>query len=315
MRMRTYGLVLGAALVLSLTIGTAAAMPSEVETILAELGLMEPPSLTPETGSDSPESASNEKAPARPSMLGNVVGVVLTPVVLVGQSLLSLSLGIFQGFAEGMAEGGRVVAAAGASVASAPVESAVVSSLAVAIASIATWLSVLAKRFGGLGLIPLFSRIAKSELLENNVRQQIFQLIQENPGINVSEISRRLDIAWGTATHHLHKLRQEKMVGIRVASNQKCYFPNGGTYTPREMDVMSVTKHPTAKQIAEFLIRNGPQSHGAIVEALGLTPALVSFHMQKLVGTGIVARHREGRSTIFTPLESDLNPTPRPVSH
>lgn len=313
--MRTYGLVLGAAFLLTLTISSAAALPAEVESVLKDLGLMEPELLPTTDGGEQGSQGGAPKASSKPSMLGNVVGIVLTPVMVVGQGLLAISLGLFEGFAEGMAEGGRVVAAAGASIVASPVQSALVTSFAVTVAGLAAWLGVLAKRFGGLGLIPLFSRIAKSELLENGVRQQIFHLIQENPGINVSEISRRLDVAWGTVTHHLQKLRQEKMVGIRVASNQKCYFPNGGTYTPREMDVMSATKHPTAKQIAEFLVRNGPTSHGAIASALELTPALVSFHMEKLVGNGIVERRREGRSTIFSPLETTLNPAPRPMSH
>lgn len=313
--MRTYGLVLGATILLSFAAGNAVALPAEVESLLKDLGLVGPDVLPSANDGDPADQGRASSSSGKPSMLANVIGVAITPVVLAANGLLAISLGLFEGLAGGMAEGGRVIAAAGASIVAAPAQATFVTGLAVTIAGLAAWLGVLAKRFGGLGLIPLFSRIAKSDLLENGVRQQIFQLIQVNPGINVSEISRRLDIAWGTATHHLQKLRQEKMVGIRIASNQKCYFPNGGTYTPREMDVMSVTKHPTAKQIAEFLIRNGPASHGTIANALELTPALLSFHMEKLVGSGVVDRRREGRRTIFTPLETSLRPVPRPASH
>jgi DNA-binding transcriptional ArsR family regulator len=310
--MRTYGLVILLSLAVIASAGSAAALPQDVEAKLAELGLGVP---TPKGGSghddlrvDQPQVAAPNVHPDR-----SLAALISIPTAAVANTLMLLGLQLVGGLFHGFDQGGAMVAQAAKTVVSRPAPSLSIASMGLAIAGLVSGLGYLAQRYGGLGGIPLYTRIAKSQLLENGVRQQIMDLITQNPGINVSEISRRLDIAWGTATHHLQKLRHEKLVNIRVASNQKCFFPNGGTYTPHEMDVMSATKSPTARQIAEFLVKNGPQCHREITEALGLTPALVSFHATKLVQSGVVARHRDGRRTIFTPLEATLDPAPRAV--
>ncbi len=242
-----------------------------------------------------------------------LLSIVTAPVAAISKSLIDLGLEILNGFYAGMAGGVRTFGAAATTVAGAPAQSALIGAATLTLLGLGSLLASALKRYGSFAAIPLFSRIAKSAVLDNQVRNQIFELIKANPGINTSEIARRLDIAWGTSTHHLQKLRQERLIGIRDVGHQKCYFPNGGTYTPREMDVLSATKSPTAKRIAEYLVAGGSRSHHEIAEGLNLSPALVSFHMRKLVGAGIIERRRDGRRSIFTPLETNLAPTPRPM--
>ena len=295
---------------------TAAAEGGALQHLLEELGVFPP---EPQQVPDVPESPVD---PADPTGSLNkvlnfetVIAAVMKPATILGSALGFLGLNLADGLLGGMNGGGHIVAAAMNAVATNPGASSFIALASIALVGASMGVGHWVQKYGSIGGIPLYTRIAKSALLENNVRQQIFEMIMQNPGINVSELSRRLDIAWGTATHHLQKLRHEKLVSIRMTSNQKCYFPNGGTYTPREMDVMSAVKHPTAKQIAEFLIQNGPRCHRDIAEALELTPALVSFHTSKLINNGVLAREKQGRNTFFTALEGNLAPTPRPVSH
>ncbi|HLE47000.1 MAG TPA: ArsR family transcriptional regulator [Candidatus Thermoplasmatota archaeon] len=314
--MRTYLLVVVSLLVLTSSAGLVAAEePLPIDQLLDQL-LRQQNTADPLQEGSQDQGQEGSDASGKPR--GTIATVLLAasfPVRLVGDTLAILGLNLVAGLYAGMSEGAKAMGAAATAVVANPIDSTLIATLTVAAGGFFSTLAYLAQKYGGLGSIPLYTRIAKSDLLENNIRQQIFDLISQNPGVNVSEIARRLDIAWGTATHHLHKLRHERLVSIRIASNQKCYFPNGGTYTQKEMDVMSAVKHPTARQIADFLVRMGPQCHGDIAQLLDLTPALVSFHADKLVHAGVVARHRDGRRTIFTPLEANLAPQPRPASH
>lgn len=256
-----------------------------------------------EGGESAPVASSTALSQAQSTVVGS--GRFLT------KTLVDLGLDLLMGFFAGVAAGAATFGASVDTIAAAPAESAAIAAIALGVLGIASVLSALANRYGGLAAIPLFSRIAKNDLLEHKVRSQIYDLIRASPGINVSELARRLDIAWGTATHHLHKLRAEKLVGIRTVGHQKCYFPNGGAFTPREMDVLSVTKSPTTRRVAQFLVEGGARSHQEIAHGLALSPALVSFHMRKLLEAGIVERRKEGRRSIFVPLESNLSPEPR----
>jgi predicted transcriptional regulator len=263
---------------------------------------------------DAPDDA-GDVGGASPAPAGALAAVNLEPVGRLGQGIIDLGLQLLVGFFDGVAGGVSSVKAAMATTAAAPVESAAIAAATLALAGLLSLLGAAFQRYGSLGALPLFTRIAKAELLDNKVRADIMDLVKTNPGINVSEISRRLDVAWGTATHHLQKLRAERLVNVRLVGHQKCFFPNGGTYTPREMEILSVTKSPTARKIAEFVAERGPTSHRDVSQALNLSPALVSFHARKLVDAGLLARQRQGRRTLFVPLETNLHPTPRPSVH
>lgn len=261
------------------------------------------------------DPAAESSSHASAASAGMVGAVLVGPARIVSQSLIDLGLQLLQAMFAGVREGAHAYAGAAEAVLAHPVQAAGIAASTFLLIGLGSALAGGLERYGSLGALPLFSRIAKSDLLANGVRSQIFDLIKANPGINVSEISRSLDIAWGTTTHHLGKLRQDRLVAIRVESNRKCYFPNGGTYTNHEMDLMAATQNATARRIADYLVQWGPRCHKHIVNDLGVSPALVSFHMEKLVRAGVVARQRQGRMTIFTPLAATLDPAPRPASH
>jgi predicted transcriptional regulator len=293
------------------TLGEPLPAPVDVEQTLEDLRI-QPPTLD---GSNSDPAADGSSSSDRASSAVAVATIVVAPVETLSRSLVELGLSLLGGFVTGVSSGAATFVHAASVTAATPLESVAIAAATLAVAGLATLLGLAIQRYGGLGAIPLFSRIARDDLFENKIRADIFELIRANPGVNVSEISRRLDVAWGTATHHLQKLRGERMVSVRVVGHQKCYFPNGGTFTPREMDVMGATKNSTAKRIAEFVAQTGPTPHRAVAQALGLSPALVSFHARKLEEAGVVGRRREGRRTVFIPLEANLTPTPRPSVH
>lgn len=240
---------------------------------------------------------------------------VLAPVGALSENLVELGLRLLAGFFAGVGEAAHTMDVAWAVVAEAPLTSLGAGAVTLSLLGLLGALAAALHRYGSLGALPLFSRIAKHQLLDHGVRAQIFDAIRATPGINASELSRRLNVAWGTVTHHLAKLRAERLIALRLVGRQKCYFPNGGAYTPVEMDVMSATKHPTARRIAEHLVAHGARGHREICDALRLSPALVSFHARKLVAAGVLDRKREGRRSLYGPLQATLSPTPRPALH
>ncbi|PKK85164.1 MAG: hypothetical protein CVT48_06765 [Thermoplasmata archaeon HGW-Thermoplasmata-1] len=151
------------------------------------------------------------------------------------------------------------------------------------------------KKLSPLGM-PLFSRISKESMLNNPVRNAVYHAIIQNPGINTSELSRKLGIGWGTTVHHLDKLSSEQMISTRDVKNQKCYFENGGIFSRGEMTALSALKNETALTIFHYIITNPERTQKDIADALGLSPALVSWHVKKLFDEDVVQRVRRGKS-------------------
>ncbi|MES2155797.1 MAG: winged helix-turn-helix transcriptional regulator [bacterium] len=145
-----------------------------------------------------------------------------------------------------------------------------------------------------------FTRIENSDLLEHPMRSQIFQVIQNNPGVHASELSRQVGAGWGTITHHLDKLEKGKLVTTRRVNNQKCYFEDGGKVSSQDMAVASAVRGDSAGQITSFVASHPMTSQKAMAGELGMSAALASFHVKKLVGVGVLEKIRRGKETLLT---------------
>lgn len=147
----------------------------------------------------------------------------------------------------------------------------------------------------GIGL-GLFSRIEKDELLENERRARIFELIRANPGIHLSEIARELDFAWGTTLHHLRKLRADHLILYKEMGHHKSFFVNGSGLSEKQMEAMSLIKNGTLSRLAQYLETHPRVSLKELSEALQISPPLAAFHIRKLEKAGLVQKVRDGKS-------------------
>jgi predicted transcriptional regulator len=160
----------------------------------------------------------------------------------------------------------------------------------------------LLRRFGWLVGFPVagFTRIEASELLDHPMRAQIFQVIQANPGVHASELSRKVGVGWGTITHHLDKLERARLVTTRRVNNQKCYFEDGGKVSSQDMAIASAVRGDSAGQITTYVQSHPMTSQKMMAAELGMSAALASFHVKKLVGIGVLDKMRRGKETLLT---------------
>jgi Mn-dependent DtxR family transcriptional regulator len=149
----------------------------------------------------------------------------------------------------------------------------------------------------GLGL---FSRIDKDELLENDRRARIFELIKHSPGVHLSEIARELDFAWGTTLHHLRKLRADRLIMFKEIGHHKSFFVNGSGLSETQMQAMSLIKNGTLSKLAGYLEEHPRTSLKELSEALQISPPLAAFHIRKLEKAGLVQKVRDGKSVRLT---------------
>jgi DNA-binding MarR family transcriptional regulator len=161
----------------------------------------------------------------------------------------------------------------------------------------------LLRRFGwaaGLPGMAGFSRIEDDELLKHPLRAQVFQVIQGTPGIHASELGRRMGTGWGTIVHHLDKLEKGRLVAVRKVNNQKCYFEAGGKISRMDMAVAGAVRGDSANRITSYVASHPMTSQKALAGDLGISPALASFHVKKLVGLGVLDKVRHGKETLLT---------------
>lgn len=144
------------------------------------------------------------------------------------------------------------------------------------------------------GLAPLYTRISRDELLDHPKRAKIYETIEASPGIHLSEMARELDLSWGTLLHHLRKLEDADLVTSEETSGKRCFFLPGQV-SSAERDILPALENEKARRIAEFYAEHPGASQTEAAEALNLSAALVSWHLNKLEEAGVVTRERVGR--------------------
>lgn len=146
-----------------------------------------------------------------------------------------------------------------------------------------------------LPLLSLFSRIERGAVMDNAQRARVHEVIAQDPGLSLSQVSARAGIAWGTAVHHLRRLEQHGMVvSLRDMGHRRFFIAN--TPAAAQRAAVSVVMHPTARRIAEFVAHRPGTDQAGICQALGLNNPAASKHLSHFEQRGLVVAQRSGRS-------------------
>lgn len=158
----------------------------------------------------------------------------------------------------------------------------------------------LLQAFGGLralavGAVALYSRLTRSELLDNGHRDAVYRLVQESPGIALTEIAKRTGLGWGTTVYHLDRLERAQMVASERVGPHRCYFPMG-TVPRAARKGIGALKADTTRSVATFLVTRPGATQTELCEGLGLSASAASKQVTKLECAGLVRREREGKT-------------------
>lgn len=149
-------------------------------------------------------------------------------------------------------------------------------------------------------LAPLFSRIDKDDMLDNDGRELLFNLVQNEPGISLSELSERSGLGWGTTVYHLGRLEQAGFVSSMRQGQTRHFFEKGNAVAAQK-NAIAVLKNQTAGDMARFLLAQPGATQSAIGQALGIKAPVVTKYVKRLHGEGLVDVAPSGRSKVITP--------------
>jgi len=148
-------------------------------------------------------------------------------------------------------------------------------SIAVLIAAIATIITILT--MGGI------KYVTPENVLNTEVRKDLYNFIDEYPGSHLREIARELDLKPSNAAWHLRKLEQTNLVRSRVIGGKKVfYLVEGGIDARREAIAESILRNENARNIMNYLAENPGKHLLEIANALKLNHHTVKWHIKKM---------------------------------
>lgn len=149
-------------------------------------------------------------------------------------------------------------------------------------------------------LAPLYSRISKDAVLAHASRENIYRLVRENPGIHAHEVAERLDMAWGTAIHHLKILEQSGLITAYRDGRYKRFFVVGDQRI-QQKEAVALLRNDTARRIVEAVSARPGLIQKDVCDALGVSSSLATWHLQRLAEAGLVIAQRRGRVVHYEP--------------
>lgn len=217
--------------------------------------------------------------------LVSIVSALASVITFLGAQLAALGALLASALASGARAGFETIREN-------PKESAIVAGSAAGFGGLA-WL---AKRLGLLGFIPLYTRLAPGEMLDNEARSAIYEHVKANPGAHPSGIAETLDLGWGTVVYHLARLETSKLVTVKPGPHRKCYFAVGAALDAQGRAAVAAMATDKARVIVQA-VRDAPGvTQKDLAERLGMSQALMSWHVKRLAANGILLTSRAGRA-------------------
>ncbi|MHB1262219.1 MAG: winged helix-turn-helix transcriptional regulator [Thermoplasmatota archaeon] len=149
----------------------------------------------------------------------------------------------------------------------------------------------------------LFSRTHRPPALQHPRRQELYALIQGEPGSSFRHLQRRLEWASGTLTFHVNRLVDDGHVVTQPYRNTVRFFENHGKYGSEARKATAALKDPSLGQLHDWLLRFPHACQAQIVQATaswGWSRPTTRRRLRNLQDAGLLDSQRLGRRVEYT---------------
>jgi len=148
-------------------------------------------------------------------------------------------------------------------------------------------------------------RLSLDDVLENENRNKIIDLILKEPGIHFNELLRKTEIAAGNLVWHLDILQTYKVVGKKRIGNFMAYFPYYQKNPISNLD-LKLSKSKLTLDILEMIEKEPGLWNSLITKHFKVNHKTIQYHINKLNDLNLIQFKSEGRKKkIYPNLESD----------
>lgn len=148
--------------------------------------------------------------------------------------------------------------------------------------------------------VGLYSRLRQPELLDNEVRNNIYEIIRQSPGISARAVHRSSHQSWGTVVYHLRQLERHHLVVSRSVGRTRNYYENHGKYRGMEVQ-LACLQSSRALALAQIVLREPGISQEDLVARSGYPQPTTSYYIRKLKAATLINERREGRYARYHP--------------
>lgn len=136
--------------------------------------------------------------------------------------------------------------------------------------------------------------LERGELMDNQLRERIMDLLTSSPGCYLGKMGRDLGVPTSTLKYHLNILKSFDMVTTVKKGRCRHYFPKRRRFTDHEKRMFAALEHAPTRRMVELVRINPGVSQAGLVQMTGLSQSTVAWHMGKLEEMGLLVSERHG---------------------
>jgi predicted transcriptional regulator len=144
----------------------------------------------------------------------------------------------------------------------------------------------------------LYSRLQEADAFAHPTRKRIRDAIENDPGISVQELARRLEIGRSPALHHLFVLRRHGLVVWKRFNRQSALFLPGQA-TAAAQEAMALSHRGLARVLLDAIRAHPSSSQRTLVEVTRISQPYVSQLLKELCRHGLVHERREKDGRVY----------------
>lgn len=135
----------------------------------------------------------------------------------------------------------------------------------------------------------------KENVLDLDVRKQIVDCVEQNPGLHLRGLAERLGLPVSTLEYHTYQLLRHGRLSTRESGNFKAFYPAEGL-DRRDKDILYMVRHEAPRRICAHLLLHPGITPKELREALSMAAPTLSFHLKRLREGGVTREEAAGRT-------------------
>ncbi|MFO8019632.1 MAG: hypothetical protein R6U96_13480 [Promethearchaeia archaeon] len=143
-------------------------------------------------------------------------------------------------------------------------------------------------------------RLSLEEVLENENRSTIIDLILENPGVHFNELLRETELSPGNLVWHLDILEKYEIIGKKHISNYVVYFPYYQKNPISNLD-LKLRKSELTLKVLELIEEKPGLWNNKMADIFDVDHKTTKYHLDKLMELNLIFAEKDGRKKKYYP--------------
>ena len=143
----------------------------------------------------------------------------------------------------------------------------------------------------------------KDEILENENRRSIYNVIDASPGVHLRELQRNLNMPLTTLEYHLGYMVRKQIIFGEAEGHFKRYYAK--PLDKEDKKVLSTLRQRRMREIVLLVMANRKIKSQGLFEVLQVPRSTLSFYLKHLVDHGILLKEKVGYDSLFTVKDED----------